>query len=184
MLSVLAATGVGMAAAILEFLKSETRLSMQISYHIGIPTLAIYMLSGILITMSLCSLLHDNGTRSAFPRMMRLLNTLIIYAVNSCFLMSLITIRELVTVRIPYCKATTFTLSLSQFRQDVSHLEAWTIALDFIVYPNSLLASLNARQYLRTEASSTVSDPRISAVDFAKRSKLHEHAEGSDEGTG
>ncbi|KAI6156407.1 hypothetical protein EDD17DRAFT_1877639 [Pisolithus thermaeus] len=167
MLSVLAAAGVGMAAAILEFLKSETSLSMQISYHIGIPTLAIYMLAEILITVSLCALLYENGSRSAFPRMKRLLNTLIIYAVNRCFLMLLVTIGELAT--------------------DVSHLEAWTIALDFIgqgLYPNSLLASLNARQYLRTEALSTVSDPRISAVDFAKGSKLHEHAEGSDDGTG
>ncbi|KAI6100095.1 hypothetical protein EV401DRAFT_2032061 [Pisolithus croceorrhizus] len=96
-----------------------------------------------------------------------LLNTLIIYAVNRCLLTLLVAIAELV--------------------MDVNQLDTWTIALDFIgqgLYPNSLLASLNARQHLRERASSNGLDSRISIVDFAKLSKLQGHVENSEGGTG
>ncbi|KAI6127186.1 hypothetical protein F5141DRAFT_1086260 [Pisolithus sp. B1] len=36
--------------------------------------------------MSLCVLLHESGSHSAVPRTKRLLNSLIIYAVNRCLL--------------------------------------------------------------------------------------------------
>ncbi|KAI6100099.1 hypothetical protein EDD17DRAFT_212152 [Pisolithus thermaeus] len=166
MLSVLAATGLGVAAAILEFLNTETSLSMQISFHIGTPALAAYMLAEILITVSLCTLVYDSGSRSAYPRTKRLLNTLIVYAVNRCFLILLVTMGELAA--------------------NVNHQDGWVITLDFIgqgLYPNSLLASLNARQYLRTQASGTMSDPRISAVNFTRSSKLQGDAENSQDGT-
>ncbi|KAI6101548.1 hypothetical protein EV401DRAFT_2026923, partial [Pisolithus croceorrhizus] len=97
----------------------------------------------------------------------RLLNTLIIYAVNRCLLTLLVAIAELV--------------------MDVNQLVAWTIALDFIgqgLYPNSLLASLNVRQHLRAQDSSTALDSPINVVDFAKLSKLQGHVENSEGGTG
>ncbi|KAI6131380.1 hypothetical protein EDD16DRAFT_1722901 [Pisolithus croceorrhizus] len=146
------------------FIDSETSLGPQISFYTGIPTLTVYVLAEILITVSLCTLFYDNGSRSTFPRMKRLLNMLILCAVNRCLLTLLVTIAELAA--------------------EVNHQNAWTIAFDFIgqgLYSNSLLASLNARQYLRSQASSTVTDLRISAVDFAK---LEGHVESSEDGTG
>ncbi|KAI6095106.1 hypothetical protein EDD16DRAFT_1680974, partial [Pisolithus croceorrhizus] len=47
---------------------------------------ATVALAEVLIMVSLCVLLHDSGSSSAFPRTNRLLNTLIIYAVNRCLL--------------------------------------------------------------------------------------------------
>ncbi|KAI6158491.1 hypothetical protein EDD17DRAFT_996024 [Pisolithus thermaeus] len=166
MLSVLAGTGVGVATAILKFLNTETSVSTQLSSHIGTPALVIYMLSEILIAVSLCTLLYDNDSRSTFPSTKRLLNTLIIYAVNRCLLILLITIAELAT--------------------DIRQLESWTMALDFIcqgLYSNTLLASLNTRQYLRAQTSYTVSDLRIRTVNFAKLSKLEGHVESSEDGS-
>ncbi|KAI6143173.1 hypothetical protein EDD17DRAFT_1768927 [Pisolithus thermaeus] len=156
----------GVATAILKFLNTETSVSTEISSHIGTPALAIYMLSEILIVVSLCTLLYDNDARSTFPSTKRLLGTLIIYAVNRCLLILLITIAELAT--------------------DVRQLESWTMALDFIcqgLYSNTLLASLNTRQYLRAQASCTVSDLRIRTVNFAKLSKLERNVESSEDGS-
>ncbi|KAI6156405.1 hypothetical protein EDD17DRAFT_1899672 [Pisolithus thermaeus] len=119
------------------FIDSETSLGPQISFYTGIPTLTVYVLAEILITVSLCTLFYDNGSRSTFPR--------------------LVTIAELAA--------------------EVNHQNAWTIAFDFIGQGSSL----NARQYLRSQASSTVTDLRISAVDFAK---LEGHVESSEDGTG
>ncbi|KAI6021747.1 hypothetical protein BKA83DRAFT_4286931 [Pisolithus microcarpus] len=166
MLLTLAGTGCGTATAILKFLNTETSLSMQISLHIGTPALAIYMLAEIMIAVSLCTLLYDGSSRSSFPRTKRLLNTLIIYAVNRCLLAVLVTIAELVT--------------------EVNNQAAWTITLDFIcqgVYSNSLLASLNTREYLRSQASSTISDLRVAAVNFPKPSKLEGDVGSSEDGT-
>ncbi|KAI6107215.1 hypothetical protein EDD16DRAFT_117420 [Pisolithus croceorrhizus] len=165
-LSLLAETGFGMAAIIM-FVNNKTSLSIQISFYTGTPGLAVVILAEILITVSLCTLFYDNGSSSVFPRMKCLLNTLIIYAVNRCLLTLLVAIAELV--------------------MDVNQLDTWTIALDFIgqgLYPNSLLASLNARQHLRERASSNGLDSRISIVDFAKLSKLQGHVENSEGGTG
>ncbi|KAI6021733.1 hypothetical protein BKA83DRAFT_4286646 [Pisolithus microcarpus] len=167
MLFVLAATGLGMASGILELLDEESSLVIQTSFQIATPALSILILAEILIAMSLCTLLYDGSSRSTFPRTKRLLNTLLIYAVNRCLLTLLGTIAELAV--------------------NVNRESTWTTALDFIgkgLYSNSLLASLNARQYLRIQDSSTVSDPCISTVDFAKRSKLQEYVESSEDGTG
>ncbi|KAI6107870.1 hypothetical protein EV401DRAFT_2001219 [Pisolithus croceorrhizus] len=124
------------------------------------------MLSEILIAVSLCTLLYDNDQCPTFPSTKRLLNALIIYVVNRCLLILLITIAE--------------------FATDVRQLESWTMALDFIcqgLYSNTLLASLNTRQYLRAQASYTVSDLRIRTVNFAKLSKLEGHVESSEDGS-
>ncbi|KAI6003069.1 hypothetical protein EDD15DRAFT_2516141 [Pisolithus albus] len=166
MLLTLAGTGCGMATAILKFLKTETSLSTQILLHIGTPALALYMLAEIMIAVWLCTLLYDSSSHSSFPRTKCLLNTLIIYAVNRCLLAVLVTIAEVVT--------------------DVSNQVIWTIALDFIcqgVYSSSLLASLNTRQYLRSQASSTISDLRVAAVNFPKLSKLEGDVGSSEDGT-
>ncbi|KAI6101540.1 hypothetical protein EV401DRAFT_798000 [Pisolithus croceorrhizus] len=113
MLSVLAGTGFGVVSVTMEFIDSETSLGPQISFYTGIPTLTVYVLAEILITVSLCTLFYDNGSRSTFPRMKRLLNMLILCAVNRCLLTLLVTIAELAA--------------------EVNHQNAWTIAFDFIV---------------------------------------------------
>ncbi|KAI6003087.1 hypothetical protein EDD15DRAFT_2360975 [Pisolithus albus] len=154
------------ATAVQWFLNTETSLSMKISLHIGTPALTLYMLAEIMIAVSLCTLLYDGSSHSSFRRTKRLLNTLIIYAVNRCLLAVLVTIAELVT--------------------EVNNQAAWTITLDFIcqgVYSNSLLASLNTRQYLRSQGSSTISDLRVAPVNFPKLSKLEGDVGSSEDGT-
>ncbi|KAI6095197.1 hypothetical protein EDD16DRAFT_1680177 [Pisolithus croceorrhizus] len=156
----------------------------QILSHTGTPALAAFVLADILIAVSLCTLFYNNGSCSVFPRTKRLLNTLIIYTVNRCLLTLLVTIAQLVAVRTPYYEAT---MLLLHFLQSATHQYVWTVTLDFIIhglYANSFLASLNARQYLQTQASSTVSDSRISTVDFAKVSNRQGYVESSDDGAG
>ncbi|KAI6156414.1 hypothetical protein EDD17DRAFT_1626353 [Pisolithus thermaeus] len=164
MLSVLAGNGLAMAGVIMEF---NNEPGQQILSHTGTPALAAFVLADILIAVSLCTLFYNNGSCSVFPRTKRLLNTLIIYTVNRCLLTLLVTIAQLVA--------------------SATHQYVWTVTLDFIIhglYANSFLASLNARQYLQTQASSTVSDSRISTVDFAKVSNRQGYVESSDDGAG
>ncbi|KAI6135377.1 hypothetical protein EV401DRAFT_528533 [Pisolithus croceorrhizus] len=119
------------------------------------PAVSAVVLAEVLITVSLCILLYDGGSRSAAPRTKRLLNTLIVYAVNRCLLTLLVTIAE-VTV-------------------DGDQTAAWPMTLEFIVgklYANSLLASLNTREYLRSQDSSVESDPRLNTICFADAPKL------------
>ncbi|KAI6100094.1 hypothetical protein EV401DRAFT_2032043 [Pisolithus croceorrhizus] len=164
MLSVLAGNGLALAGAIMVFNNDP---GQQIMSHTGTPALVAFVLADVLIAVSLCTLLYNNGSGSVLPRTKRLLNTLIIYTVNRFLLTLIVTIAQLVA--------------------SASHQYIWTVTLDFIVhglYPNSFLASLNARQYLRTQASGTVSDSRISTVDFAKVSNRQGYVESSDDGAG
>ncbi|KAI6151119.1 hypothetical protein BKA82DRAFT_443588 [Pisolithus tinctorius] len=146
------------------------------------PALSSIVLAEILITVSLCVLLYESGSRSAIPRTKRLLNTLIIYAVNRCLLTLLVAIAELTVVRVTYCK---MTITRSQFLQDANEQTAWTMGLDFIIgklYANSLLASLNTRQHLRFQGSATESDVRVNTVHFANFPKLPEDGCSSKDG--
>ncbi|KIN94501.1 hypothetical protein M404DRAFT_1008298 [Pisolithus tinctorius Marx 270] len=119
-----------------------------------IPFGILFILSESLITVSLCILLYD-GSRSVTPRTKRLVNTLMIYAVNRCLLTLLVAIAELVTcVYLPQ--------------------DSWTMGLDFVfakLYTNSLLASLNSRKYLRNK-DSAISDPRIGTIRFVNLPKV------------
>ncbi|KAI6104235.1 hypothetical protein F5141DRAFT_1128076 [Pisolithus sp. B1] len=117
-----------------------------------IPCAAAIVLGEVLITLSLCILLYDNGSHSAFPRTKHILNTLVIYAVNRCLLTLII----------------------------VDNQDAWAVGLDFNIgklYANSLLASLNTRQYLRAQASDPKPDLAINAVHFRNSPKLSEDEE-------
>ncbi|KAI6132321.1 hypothetical protein EV401DRAFT_2065305 [Pisolithus croceorrhizus] len=125
-----------------------------------IPCAAAIVLGEVLITLSLCILLYDNGSHSAFPRTKHILNTLVIYAVNRCLLTLIFTVAELVTI--------------------VDNQDAWAVGLDFNIgklYANSLLASLNTRQYLRAQASDPKPDLAINAVHFRNSPKLSEDEE-------
>ncbi|KAI6107176.1 hypothetical protein EDD16DRAFT_115586 [Pisolithus croceorrhizus] len=123
-------------------------------YGVGIglvtPSAAIVVVAEVVITVSLCVLLYNGGSHSSFPRTKRLVNTLITYAVNRCMLTLLVIIGVLIV--------------------NVSQQPAWTMGLDFIVgklYANSLLASLNTRDYLSSRGFGAVSNSNLSIMRFA-----------------
>ncbi|KAI6107461.1 hypothetical protein EDD16DRAFT_1523268 [Pisolithus croceorrhizus] len=123
------------------------------------------VLSEVLITVSLCVLFYDGGSGSASPRTKRLLNTLIVYAVNRCWLTLLVGVAELVGT--------------------INKQASWAIGMNFIVgklFANSLLASLNTRQYLRSLATSTAPNSHFGAMHFANSPKLSGGVGGSVDG--
>ncbi|KAI6158505.1 hypothetical protein EDD17DRAFT_998526 [Pisolithus thermaeus] len=146
----LAQYGVGIVVAILMFVDKKTSTLTQTWYYSVTPSAAIVVVAEVLITVSLCVLLYNGGSHSSFPRTKRLVNTLITYAVNRCML-TLLVIIGVLTV-------------------NVSQQPAWTMGLDFIVgklYANSLLASLNTRDYLWSRGSGAASNPNLSVMRFA-----------------
>lgn len=147
-LFVLAQFGFGVETVILEFINRNASVQTQITYYDVTPAWATIVVAEVLITVSLCVLLYDSNSRSVlFPRTKRLVNTLIIYAVNRCLLTSLVAIADLVIA--------------------IEVQDTWSIGLDFVIgklYANSLLASLNSRERVRSQGACTVSDLRIGAV--------------------
>ncbi|KAI6102464.1 hypothetical protein EDD16DRAFT_1731158 [Pisolithus croceorrhizus] len=67
-------------------------------FYTSTPAVSAVVLAEVLITASLCILLYDGGSRSAAPRTKRLLNTLLVYAVNRCLLTLLVTVAEVSVV--------------------------------------------------------------------------------------
>ncbi|KAI6006478.1 hypothetical protein F5J12DRAFT_782774 [Pisolithus orientalis] len=122
------------------------------------PAFAIIVLTEVLITVSLCVLFYSSRSDSAFPSTKRLLNTLIIYAVNRCGLIQAFH-RRLVAI--------------GELAVAFEHQDAWIMALDLVAQGSSL----NTRQYLRSQVSGTLSDLRISTVRFANPPRLPEHEE-------
>ncbi|KAI6131009.1 hypothetical protein EDD16DRAFT_957418 [Pisolithus croceorrhizus] len=128
-----------------------------IRFYGVIPATAATALAEILIAVSLCVLLYDSGSGFASSGTKRLLNTLIIYAVNRCLLNLLVTIAALATV--------------------IEAQNAWSTALTLIIgslYANSFLASLNSQKRLRPQDSKTESlaDERVSTIHFANLPRL------------
>ncbi|KAI6003043.1 hypothetical protein EDD15DRAFT_2467570 [Pisolithus albus] len=124
-------------------------------YYTSFAAVFTITLAEVLNTASLCVLLYEKGSHSAVPRTKRLLNTLIIYAVNRCLL--------------------TLPIVLAEVIVDAEVLAAWTMALNFLtpkLYANSLLASLNTRQHLRSQGSSLDSGLGVNSVHFANPPKL------------
>ncbi|KAI6003105.1 hypothetical protein EDD15DRAFT_2526992 [Pisolithus albus] len=145
----------GVGAVVLTFANDEFSFLPKIRFSALIPCSAALVLVEVLITLSLCILLYDNGSHSAFPRTKRLLNTLIIYAVNRCLLILLVALAELATL--------------------VDNQDIWAMGLDFNIgklYVNSLLASLNTRQYLRSQISGLKPDLAFDSVHFGNLPKL------------
>ncbi|KIK22899.1 hypothetical protein PISMIDRAFT_11274 [Pisolithus microcarpus 441] len=129
--------------------KNAFSFASQTRFYTSIPATSAVVLAEVLITVSLCILLYDSGSRSSFPRTKRLLKTLIVYAANRCLLTLIVTIAEVTVVT------------------DANHTAALPMALEFIVgklYANSLLASLNAREHLRSQESSREPDLRRNAI--------------------
>ncbi|KAI6158106.1 hypothetical protein BKA82DRAFT_279562 [Pisolithus tinctorius] len=147
------------------FVNNNFSTLTQTRFYGVIPALAIATLTDFLITVSLCILLYGNGPGSALPSTKRLVNRLIIYAINRCLLTLAVAIAE---------------LAVTAYNQDT-----WGMGLDFNIgklYANSLLASLNTRQCLRHQGSSPNSlDLRMSTVHFADPPKLPGDVESSED---
>lgn len=147
-LLVLAHVGFAMATAIVIFINSTFSFASYTRFYTTTPAAIAIALAEVLITVSLCTLLRTSN--SAVPRTKRLLNTLVIYAVNRCLLILPVVITMAVT--------------------GTDNLFVWASTFDLIVgklYANSLLASLNTRQYLRSHSSGPESDLCMNAVHFA-----------------
>ncbi|KAI6096448.1 hypothetical protein EV401DRAFT_1895744 [Pisolithus croceorrhizus] len=135
-------------------------------YYDVTPAWAIIAVAEVLITASLCVVFYSSSSGPMFSRTKRLLNTLIIYAVNRCLLTSLVAVADLVVTN------------------EVKN--TWTVGLDFILgqlYANSFLASLNSREHLRSGAAGTPSDLRISTIRFADPPEPPRDVERSKDGT-
>ncbi|KAI6134838.1 hypothetical protein EV401DRAFT_1109502 [Pisolithus croceorrhizus] len=133
---------------------NTTANALRTRFYTVTPAVSVVVLAEVLIAGSLCILLYDGGSHSAVSRMKRLLHTLIIYAINRCLL--------------------TLVVGIAQLTTDTDNMFAWTVGLDFVVsklYANSLLASLNIRQHLRSQASGPGSDPCMNVIDFANLPK-------------
>ncbi|KIK28313.1 hypothetical protein PISMIDRAFT_674025, partial [Pisolithus microcarpus 441] len=154
-LLVLAQFGFSMATAAVTLVNDTVTYATQARYYTAFPAVFTILLAEVLNTVSLCVLLYEKGSRSAVPRTKRLLNTLIIYAVNRCLL--------------------TLPIVIAEATLDADNIVAWTMALTFLtpkLYANSFLASLNTRQHLRSQGSSLESDLGVNAVHFANPLKL------------
>ncbi|KAI5996874.1 hypothetical protein F5J12DRAFT_347429 [Pisolithus orientalis] len=163
-LLVLVRFGSGMVLGVFMFVHNEATVFTQTRFSLVIPTGSPLILSESLITVSLCVLLYG-GSRDGFPRMKRLLHTLIIYAVNRCLLTLLVAIAmDIMTVEVQV---------------------SWAMGLDFIIgrlYANSLLASLNTRQYLQSQSAEPSVDIHIDAINFADPQRLSGQGESSKDG--
>ncbi|KAI6143140.1 hypothetical protein EDD17DRAFT_209728 [Pisolithus thermaeus] len=168
MLFVLAQFAFGMETVILEFINRNASVQTQITFYDVTPAWATIVVAEVLITVSLCILLYDRDSRPVFlPGTKRLVNTLIIYAINRCLLTSLVAIADLIIA--------------------IEVQDTWSIGLDFIIgklYANSLLASLNSRRRLRSQGASTVLDLHIGTVHLATLPTLSEDVETSKNGGG
>ncbi|KAI6156391.1 hypothetical protein EDD17DRAFT_1047629 [Pisolithus thermaeus] len=86
--------GFSMATAVVTFINDALTYAFHTRFYTATPAAAAILLAEVLNTVSLCVLLYESGSRSAVPRTKRLLNTLIIYAVNRCLLTLLVVIAE------------------------------------------------------------------------------------------
>ncbi|KAI6122085.1 hypothetical protein F5141DRAFT_1201483 [Pisolithus sp. B1] len=150
LLFILAHYGFGMVVTVLIFYNNKMSVFTQTSYYSVTPSAASVVVAEVLITVSLCVILYDGGSYSGCARAKRLIKTLITYAANRCLLTSIVLIGELVV--------------------NVDQQAVWTMGFNFIVgklYTNSLLASLNAREHLRSQGSPTTSTLNIDGLHFA-----------------
>ncbi|KAI6107470.1 hypothetical protein EDD16DRAFT_1523275 [Pisolithus croceorrhizus] len=114
-----------------------------IPYYSVTPSAVAVVVAEVLITVSLCVILYDGGSYSACPRAKPLINTITTYAANRCLLTSIVVIAELAV--------------------NVDQQALWTMGLNFIVGKSSL----NAREHLWSQGSTSMSILNISSLRFA-----------------
>ncbi|KAI6122083.1 hypothetical protein F5141DRAFT_559388 [Pisolithus sp. B1] len=181
LLFILAHYGFGMVVTVLICYDNKMSAFTQTSYYSVTPSAVAVVVAEVLITVSLCVILYDGGSYSECARAKRLIKTLITYAANRCLLTSIVVIAELAVVCMIHCK---MVMSVSSFLQDVDRQAVWTMGLNFIVgklYTNSLLASLNAREHLRSQAMSILN---IGSLHFADAPTLPKDRKNYKDGGG
>ncbi|KAL4068621.1 hypothetical protein V8B97DRAFT_1918706 [Scleroderma yunnanense] len=117
---------------------------------------ALVVISDVLITIALCVLLRNYSSHIISSRMKRLIHTLITYAIERCLLTSLVVIVGVIVGLI-----------------DINSW--WYLAIDFTtrrLYTNSLLASLNTRNYLRNHESGEVAELNVDTIQFVNLPNL------------
>lgn len=137
-ITVLLHLGFGIETVVLMFIKKQLSSLSQLTYYAITPFGAALVVSDIFIAVALCLLLRENSSLTVFPRTKQLLNILMIYAINRCLLTSLVAIAEVVLWA-------------------VNPENSWFMAVDFTIgklYANSLLASLNSRNFVRRSRNS------------------------------
>lgn len=162
---VLAYFGFSMGTVVIAFVTDEGPFPPSFAFHAAILSQAAGAVCEVLITTSLCKLLYGSSSGSAFPRTKRLLNTLLVYAVNRCLLTLFVVIAALAAT--------------------VDNQDGWVMGLNFIsgkLYANSLLSSLNTRQYLQSLGSGTKSDEPINTLHFTNLPKPARDVESSKDG--
>ncbi|KAI6104408.1 hypothetical protein F5141DRAFT_1293292 [Pisolithus sp. B1] len=141
----------------------EASVIRQIRFYAATPFAATLWHSLCLLKMT--SVRVDGSYPTTPLSTKRLLTMLIIYAVNRCLLVLIVALAEFVTT--------------------VELQNAWSTGLDFTIgklYANSLLASLNTRQHLRSRGSTTKLNEGIHVVHFTNMPKLSEGIKGSQDG--
>ncbi|KAI6158170.1 hypothetical protein BKA82DRAFT_4067986 [Pisolithus tinctorius] len=137
-ITVLLHLGFGLETVVLMFIKKQLSSLAQLTYYAVTPFGAALVVSDIFIAVALCFFLRENSSLTIFPRTKQLINILIIYAINRCLLTSLVAIAEVVLWW-------------------VNPENSWFMAVDFTIgklYANSLLASLNSRNFVRRSRNS------------------------------
>ncbi|KAG7086069.1 hypothetical protein E1B28_003589 [Marasmius oreades] len=112
--------------------------SQEVKLAAATPFAIFAVLSDIGVAASLCALLHEG--RTGIKKTNAIITTLMIYAVNRCLLTSVVAVTEVIVFI-----ATPDAL--------------WYLAIDFVIgklYANSLLASLNSRNFLRAQQDGNV----------------------------
>ncbi|KAL4073585.1 hypothetical protein J3A83DRAFT_4229728 [Scleroderma citrinum] len=147
--AVLVHLGFGIETVVFLSTKGRFNLSSfsQLALYSVAPSAAI-VISDVLITIALCVLLRKYISHVVSSRIRRLINTLVIYAINRCLLTSLAAIAE-VTV------------------WSVDPNSSWYTAIDFTIgklYTNSLLASLNSRNYLHNQESGEGAETNVNVT--------------------
>lgn len=157
--------GLGIETVVMELANHEASILTQLMFSGVAPSLVVITLAEVLIMVLLCTLFYESSSGSVFPRTKHLLNTLIIYVVSRFLLIFLVTIADFVTA--------------------VIKQSTWSIGLSFILeklYANSLLASLNSREHLRSQGAGTLSDLRIIDIHLANLPELSRDVESSQGG--
>lgn len=146
----------GIEVTTLVFVKKEfVKLTQGTLFASAVAPFAIFtVLSDFLIAGSLCVLLHKRRTR--YRKTNTIITTLMIYAINRCLLTSVVAIIEMIVY-----KAIPDSL--------------WYMGVDFVagkLYVNSFLATLNSRQSIRAEDTSSTDNIVVSNISFGKRTSL------------
>ncbi|KAI6104405.1 hypothetical protein F5141DRAFT_1237962 [Pisolithus sp. B1] len=136
--TVLTHLGFGIETVVFMFIKKQLSSLSQLTYYAVTPFGAALVVSDVFIAVALCLLLRENSSLTVFPRTKHLINILMIYAINRCLLTSAVAIAEVALWA-------------------VNPENSWFMAVDFTIgklYANSLLASLNSRNFVRRNRNS------------------------------